>query len=334
MKTEIFVPTKENYEKCGRLIRAGELVAFPTETVYGLGANALNPEAVKKVYLAKGRPSDNPLIVHIASPDDIDKVARSVPDKARLVIEKFMPGSVTVVMPKRPEIPDCVTGGLDTVAVRMPLHPVALDFIRACGVPICAPSANTSTRPSPTLASHVYDDLGGKIAAILDGGACSVGVESTVIDFVGDTPRLLRAGGMPLEPLEEVIGKIQREVKSDKPLCPGMKYKHYAPTCDVTVVMPGEKQQQKTIDLYDKLVSEGKKTVILSLDGHIPAYGDRNIFNVGADSREYAHNLFLLLRECDKVGYDAAIAEGVTDQGYGLSVMNRVCKSAGGKIIE
>lgn len=334
MKTEIFVPTKENYEKCGRLIRAGELVAFPTETVYGLGANALNPEAVKKVYLAKGRPSDNPLIVHIASPDDIDKVARSVPDKARLVIEKFMPGSVTVVMPKRPEIPDCVTGGLDTVAVRMPLHPVALDFIRACGVPICAPSANTSTRPSPTLASHVYDDLGGKIAAILDGGACSVGVESTVIDFVGDTPRLLRAGGMPLEPLEEVIGKIQREVKSDKPLCPGMKYKHYAPTCDVTVVMPGEKQQQKTIDLYDKLVSEGKKTVILSLDGHILAYGDRNIFNVGADSREYAHNLFSLLRECDKVGYDAAIAEGVTDQGYGLSVMNRVCKSAGGKIIE
>lgn len=334
MKTEIFVPTKENYEKCGRLIRAGELVAFPTETVYGLGANALNPEAVKKVYLAKGRPSDNPLIVHIASPDDIDKVARSVPDKARLVIEKFMPGSVTVVMPKRPEIPDCVTGGLDTVAVRMPLHPVALDFIRACGVPICAPSANTSTRPSPTLASHVYDDLGGKIAAILDGGACAVGVESTVIDFVDDTPRLLRAGGMPLEPLEEVIGKIQREVKSDKPLCPGMKYKHYAPTCDVTVVMPGEKQQQKTIDLYDKLVSEGKKTVILSLEGHIPAYGDRNIFNVGADSREYAHNLFLLLRECDKVGYDAAIAEGVTDQGYGLSVMNRVCKSAGGKIIE
>lgn len=155
MKTEIFVPTKENYKKCGKLIREGELVAFPTETVYGLGANALNPEAVKKVYLAKGRPSDNPLIVHIASPDDIDKVARSVPDKARLVIEKFMPGSVTVVMPKRPEIPDCVTGGLDTVAVRMPLHPVALEFIRACGVPICAPSANTSTRPSPTLASHV-----------------------------------------------------------------------------------------------------------------------------------------------------------------------------------
>lgn len=333
MKTEIFVPSEENYEKCGRLIRSGELVAFPTETVYGLGANALDPEAVKKVYLAKGRPSDNPLIVHIASPDDIDKVARSVPDKARLVIEKFMPGSVTVVMPKRPEIPDCVTGGLDTVAVRMPLHPVALEFIRACGVPICAPSANTSTRPSPTLASHVYDDLGGKIAAILDGGACSVGVESTVIDFVGDTPRLLRAGGMPLEPLEEVIGKIQREVKSDKPLCPGMKYKHYAPSCDVTVVMPGSAQQKKAAELYDKFVSEGKKTVIMTLEGHIPAYGDRNVFNVGKDSREYAHNLFSLLRECDKEGFEAAVAEGVTDEGYGLSVMNRVCKSAGGKII-
>ena len=333
MKTEIFVPSEENYEKCGRLIRSSELVAFPTETVYGLGANALDPEAVKKVYIAKGRPSDNPLIVHIASPDDIDKVARSVPDKARLVIEKFMPGSVTVVMPKRPEIPDCVTGGLDTVAVRMPLHPVALEFIRACGVPICAPSANTSTRPSPTLASHVYDDLGGKIAAILDGGACSVGVESTVIDFVGDTPRLLRAGGMPLEPLEEVIGKIQREVKSDKPLCPGMKYKHYAPSCDVTVVMPGSAQQKKAAELYDKFVSEGKKTVIMTLEGHIPAYGDRNVFNVGKDSREYAHNLFSLLRECDKEGFEAAVAEGVTDEGYGLSVMNRVCKSAGGKII-
>ena len=334
MKTEIFVPNKENYEKCGALIRSGELVAFPTETVYGLGANALDPEAVKKVYVAKGRPSDNPLIVHVASPDDVYKVARFVPEKARLVIEKFMPGSVTVVMPKRPEIPDCVTGGLDTVAVRMPSHPVALEFIKACGVPVCAPSANTSTRPSPTIASHVSDDLGGKIAAILDGGACSVGVESTVIDFVGDTPRLLRAGGMPLEPLEEVIGKIRREVKSDKPLCPGMKYKHYAPTCDVTVVYPGEEQTSKAKALYDGLASSGKKTVIMSLEGHLSEYGERNVFNVGKDAKEYAHNLFYLLRECDKEGYEAAVAEGVTPEGYGLSVMNRLVKSAGGKTVE
>ena len=170
MKTEILLPTEENYEKCGQLIRSGQLVAFPTETVYGLGANALDLDAVGKVYAAKGRPSDNPLIVHIASPDDIGKVALYVPDKAKAVIEKFMPGSVTVVMPKRPEIPDCVTGGLNTVAVRIPSHPVALRFLQACRVPVCAPSANTSTRPSPTCAMHVYDDLNGKIAAILDGG--------------------------------------------------------------------------------------------------------------------------------------------------------------------
>ena len=333
MKTEIFKPSKESYIKCGELIRAGQLVAFPTETVYGLGADALNPDAVRKVYLAKGRPSDNPLIVHIASYGDIEKVARSVPVKARVVIEKFMPGSVTVVMPKRPEIPDCVTGGLDTVAVRMPSHPVALEFIRACKVPVCAPSANTSTRPSPTLAEHVIDDLGGKIAAVIDGGPCDVGVESTVIDFAEGEPRLLRAGGLPVEILEKEIGKIRRDVVSDRPLCPGMKYKHYAPAADVTVVLPGASQCEKTAALYDNLVLQRKKVVILALSGHIGNYGERQTIDVGADSRAYAHNLFAALRECDKRGFDAVIAEGVEQTGYGLSVMNRVCKSAGGKVI-
>ena len=333
MKTEILLPTEENYEKCGQLIRSGQLVAFPTETVYGLGANALDLDAVGKVYAAKGRPSDNPLIVHIASPDDIGKVALYVPDKAKAVIEKFMPGSVTVVMPKRPEIPDCVTGGLNTVAVRIPSHPVALRFLQACRVPVCAPSANTSTRPSPTCAMHVYDDLNGKIAAILDGGNCDVGVESMVIDFVGARPRLLRAGGTPVEELEKVTGPICREVKSDRPLCPGMKYKHYAPAAKVTVVLPGGDQQQKAAALYDSLTAQGKKTVILALSEHIGQYADRQTIDVGKNSREYAHNLFAALRLCDKREYDAAIAEGVDESGYGLSVMNRVCKSAGGDVI-
>lgn len=333
MKTQIYKPTKENYEKCGALIRSGELVAFPTETVYGLGANALDPQAVRKVYEAKGRPGDNPLIVHIADAADIDKIAREVPEKARAVIEKLMPGSVTVVMPKRKEIPDCVTGGLDTVAVRMPAHDVALDFIRACGVPICAPSANTSTRPSPTRADHVYDDLNGKIAAILDGGACSVGVESTVIDFVGGSARLLRAGGMPIEKIEEIVGSVQCEVKSDKPLCPGMKYRHYAPTASVVVVMPGEAQQDKTAAFYDSVAAQGKSACILALGGHVAAYAGKNVVDIGKDSREYAHNLFSTLRKCDKQGYDVLIAEGVTTEQYGLSVMNRLTKAAGGNII-
>ncbi len=333
MDTKILYPDKENLEYCGELIRNGELVAFPTETVYGLGADALNEQAVKNIYLAKGRPSDNPLIVHIADVDDIDKIARFVPEKAKLVIKNFMPGSVTVVMPKRPEIPDAVTGGLDTVAVRMPAHKVALDFIRACQRPICAPSANTSTRPSPTLASHVYDDLNGKIAAIIDGGACSVGVESTVIDFAGYKPRLLRAGGLPLEKLEAVIGPVQREVKSEVPLCPGMKYKHYSPAAEVVVFLPSGERVNKIIARYDELVDDGRNPVIMTLSGHASEYGDRKIIDVGVDSEAYAHNLFSALRNCDKEGYDAALAEGVDESGYGLSVMNRIIKSAGGNVI-
>lgn len=333
MKTEILNPTDANYAKCAELIRSGELVAFPTETVYGLGANALCPEAVKKIYAAKGRPSDNPLIVHIAGVEDVYKVAEYVPDKARTVIEKFMPGSVTVVLPKRPEIPDCVTGGLDTVAIRMPDHEVALRFIKECGVPVCAPSANTSTRPSPTAAMHVYDDLNGKIAAIIDGGTCNVGVESTVIDFADEMPRLLRAGGMPVEILEAEIGGIRREVKSDVPLCPGMKYKHYSPLADVTVVMPGGAQCEKVSAAYDSFVNSGRKTVILAVSGHVGYYAGKNVVDMGKDSREYAHNLFAALRGCDKDGYDCAIAEGIGEEGYGLSVMNRLIKAAGGKTL-
>ena len=333
MDTKILYPDKKNLDYCGELIRSGELVAFPTETVYGLGADALNGQAVKKIYMAKGRPSDNPLIVHIADIGDIGKIARFVPEKAELVIKNFMPGSVTVVMPKRPEIPDVVTGGLDTVAVRMPEHKVALDFIRACKRPICAPSANTSTRPSPTVAAHVYDDLNGKIAAIIDGGACSVGVESTVIDFAGEMPRLLRAGGLPVEKLEAVIGPVQREVKSEVPLCPGMKYKHYSPSAEVIVFLPVAGRERKIIGRYDELVAAGRKPVIIALSGHLPEYAGRNVIDVGTDAEEYAHNLFAVLRNCDKMGYNTALAEGVEESGYGLSVMNRIIKSAGGNVV-
>lgn len=333
MDTKIIIPNKENYKFCGKLIRDGELVAFPTETVYGLGANALDEQAVRKIYVAKGRPSDNPLIVHISKPDEVYDLAAEIPEKAKTVIERFMPGSVTIVLPKKKIVPGVVTGGLDTVAIRMPSHPVALDFIAACGCPVCAPSANTSTRPSPTRAEHVYDDLRGKIAAVIDGGDCAVGVESTVIDFALGVPRLLRAGGMPLELLEEAIGPVDRSVSADKPLCPGMKYKHYAPVADVTVVRPDAAMIGTISDLYKKLAESGKKAAVLSLSAHLPEYAGMNVMDMGADSKAYAHNLFAALRLCDKQGYDAVIAEGVSEDGYGLSVMNRLTKAAGGKVL-
>lgn len=332
METKVLQPNKDSLELCKELILSGEVVAIPTETVYGLGANAFNEDAVAKIYEAKGRPSDNPLIVHIADKTDVARVAREIPPLAQRVIDKFMPGSVTIVLPKQKTVPDRVTGGLDTVAVRMPAHEVALEFIRTCGVPICAPSANTSTKPSPTTATHVFDDLNGKIPAILDGGDCGVGVESTVIDFVTGKPRLLRAGGMPLEVLEREIGEIVREVKSAKPLCPGMKYKHYSPDASVTVFLPGNGKTERIISRYDEFASQGKKVIILALDDNAPKYGDRMVFSMGVDDKSYAKRLFSALRDADKKGYDAVLCEGLPERGYGLSVMNRLLKAAAGKV--
>ena len=330
MKTEILLPTEENYEKCGQLIRSGQLVAFPTETVYGLGANALDLDAVGKVYAAKGRPSDNPLIVHIASPDDIGKVALYVPDKAKAVIEKFMPGSVTVVMPKRPEIPDCVTGGLNTVAVRIPSHPVALRFLQACRVPVCAPSANTSTRPSPTCAMHVYDDLNGKIAAILDGGNCDVGVESTVIDFVGARPRLLRAGGTPVEELEKVTGPICREVKSDRPLCPGMKYKHYAPKADVTLLNGTFEQFKAYVDAH-----MDQNPSCLCFTGEAEKLGVPCVeYGREGDGADQAKHIFRSLRALDEQGDGIVYARCPQKDGLSMAVYNRLIRAAAFRVIQ
>ena len=286
------------------LIRRGGLVVFPTETVYGLGANALCPESVKKIYAAKGRPSDNPLIVHIAKPEQIDFLAAAVPEKAKRVVEKFMPGPVTIVLPKKGIVPDEVTGGLKTVAIRMPSSEIARALIERSGCPICAPSANTSTRPSPTTAKHVYDDLNGKIAAIIDGGECEVGVESTVIDFCSE-------------------GKVA--------LCPGMKYKHHAPTAEVYLAPVGG--SDKIIAAYDRFIGAGKKTVIVALDGNRERYGDRLVWSAGKNSRDYAHNLFALLRRSDDESADVVLCEGVPDDGYGLGVENRLGKASGGKTL-
>lgn len=333
MKTEIYLPTTENLEICAELLRSGELVAFPTETVYGLGGNALDPLAAKKIYAAKGRPSDNPLIVHIADKETVNVLAARVPEKAQIVMERFMPGPVTIVLPKKDVVPDAVTGGLKTVAVRMPSNTVALALISRSGVPVCAPSANTSTRPSPTSAAHVYNDLCGKIPAILDGGDCEVGVESTVIDFTTEKPRLLRAGGMPIETLEAAIGEIEIVRNSKVALCPGMKYKHYSPLADVFVALPGEGLKERMRAAYDALTGEGKKTLIIALEDTAAEMGERNVRLAGKDYADYAHNLFAFLRDADADGYKAVVCEGADERLLGASVANRLIKAAGGKTV-
>lgn len=323
MITQILQFNKKNTELCAEEILSGGLVAFPTETVYGLGANAFDPSAVSKIYEAKGRPSDNPLICHVSDKSQIEKLATLTP-MAEKIIDRFMPGPITVVLSKK-SVPDIVTGGLSTVGIRMPAHKCALELISACGVPLCAPSANTSSRPSPTLAEHVYNDLNGKIRYILDGGRCSVGLESTIIDCVSGT--LLRQGGISQADIEAVVGKLNPPPKSDIPLCPGMKYKHYSPNAEVYLALPRLSMCDVIREKYDSI---GKKTVILTLGGD---YEGRRVRNMGSTADEYAHNLFAQFRRLDEEGYEVIICEGVSDDGVGAALMNRLIKASGGKTI-
>lgn len=333
MKTRILQPTKTNIELCARRLRAGGVVAFPTETVYGLGANAFMPDAVRKIYEVKGRPSDNPLIVHIYEQSQIFELAAFVPPVAETLAKAFMPGALTLVLKKKSVVPDAVTGTLDTVAVRMPSHPVAAALLAACKVPVCAPSANTSTKPSPTLAKHVLADLDGRIEYILDGGACDIGVESTIVDVSGERPRLLRQGGIPAEAFEPYCGKMEIVRSSGVALCPGMKYKHYSPKAEVFLSAYYSHMADGICKKYDELIALGKNPVILCLDGNAQSYGERSSICVGADYSAYAHNLFALLRQCDDERYDSIIAEGVSGAGLGAAIINRLVKASGGQII-
>ncbi len=332
METRIYTKNNQDIAACAKIVKEGGLIAFPTETVYGLGANALLPDSVRNIYAAKGRPSDNPLIVHVADKAQISLIAAHIPDKAQAVIDEFMPGPVTVVLPKKQIVPDVVTGGLNTVAVRMPANEIALRFISEAGCPVCAPSANTSGKPSPTCARHVYDDLNGKIPGIIDGGDCEVGVESTVIDFTTDTPRLLRAGGMELERLEKVIGKVEVVKNSKVALCPGMKYKHYSPTAEVFVVPVGEGMAERITAAYDEL-SKLAKPVVIAMQGTANALSGVDCWSVGDDLSGYAHNLFSFLRRADELSYTHIICEGVPEEGMGASVANRLEKASGGKTL-
>ncbi|WP_457752276.1 L-threonylcarbamoyladenylate synthase [Thermococcus sp.] len=317
-----------------RFILDGKLVAFPTETVYGLGADALNERAVRRIFEAKGRPPDNPLIIHISGFDELERLASYVPNEARLLAERFWPGPLTMVLPKADEVPLVTTGGLDTVAVRMPSHPIARALIGE-STSIAAPSANISGKPSPTLAEHVIEDFYGKIECIIDGGETAVGVESTVVDLTSEKPVLLRPGGLPLEELESVIGEVEihpavRGKLTDVAKSPGMKYKHYSPNASV-IVVEGKREnvRRKIMELVGEYRALGLCVGVMATE----EYDADEFFHLGKSEAEVARNLFKALRELDKRGVDVIIAEGIEERGLGFAVMNRLRKAAGYKIV-
>lgn len=337
MITKVLPITEESLKLAREIILAGGVVAFPTETVYGLGANALDETAVKKIFEAKGRPNDNPLIVHVADKDAINGLVTQISEKAQTVIDEFMPGPITVVMPKREIVPDAVTAGGKTVGVRIPASKNARQFLSFVGVPIAAPSANTSSRPSPTTAQHVFEDLNGKIPLILDGGECSGGVESTVVSLCTEDAMLLRPGLVTLEMLEEKIGKVLvhpsvlSDGKVDAAASPGMKYKHYSPSARVLVVNADILQAKK---IYACCAAMGKKPVLLwEKDERISSEQFFEFFS-NADKAQAAKNLFALLRRADSEGFDVVLAQGVDAKGEGLSVMNRLLRAAAFTVID
>lgn len=338
-------PSCAHIVDAARLLREGEVVAFPTETVYGLGANALRDEAVEKIFTAKGRPSDNPLIVHIGELAQLSMIAREIPPKARQVIDAFWPGPLTVILPKTDAVATRVTANLDTVGVRMPDHPVALALIREAGVPIAAPSANRSGRPSPTTAAHVLEDLEGRIAGIVDAGSAGVGVESTVLDMTVEPPMILRPGGITLEQLQEVIGEVQIDpaflaAEVQTPRSPGMKYTHYAPKGELWIVSgESQKAQLKMTEMLQQAKEHGKKTGVLAPKETVQLWEQTEYADVVlecgsiGDLSSVARDLYATLRKFDELGVEFMIAEAFPKLDMGLAVMNRLEKAAGGRII-
>ncbi|WP_033827500.1 L-threonylcarbamoyladenylate synthase [Bacillus andreraoultii] len=319
-------------------LRKNELVAFPTETVYGLGANAHSDHAVQKIYRAKGRPSDNPLIVHISKKEDVDKYALEVPEKARKLIEQFWPGPLTIILNvKQGLLSTYVTAGLPTVGIRMPSHPVALALIEASGLPIAAPSANLSGKPSPTTFQHVNNDLHGKIAGIVDGGETGVGVESTVIDCTEGTPVILRPGGVTREEIENIIGPVamDKQVKEvvDQPKSPGMKYTHYAPDAPMYLVEGSPTYIQQ---LVNNSRNQGKRVGVLTTDEQKNYYKADVIVCCGKRDHlsTVAHNLYSALRQFNDKKINIIYSETFPREGIGVAIMNRLLKAAGHRVIK
>ena len=343
MKTQVWniglhAPLEEQLEEAARLLAENELVAFPTETVYGLGANAKQDEAVSKIYKAKGRPSDNPLIVHVSNQKQLGQFVAEIPEVARKLMDAFWPGPLTFVLKsKEGALSSVATAGLDTVAVRMPDHPVALALIEASGLPIAAPSANLSGKPSPTSAKHVADDLTGRIAGIVDGGATGIGVESTVLDCTEPIPVILRPGGITKEEIEEVAGKVREDAAlhhdNAEPKSPGMKYTHYSPEAPFVLVegTPGFLQS-----LVDKERKAGKKVGVMATSETSGTYEADVVLTCGqrSDMATVAAKLYEALRQFDENSVDVIFGEVFPRRGLGDAVMNRLMKAAGQQVIK
>lgn len=371
----------EELKGAAGILRSGGLVAFPTETVYGLGGNALDEDAARKIYAAKGRPSDNPLIAHVSCVEEVEPLVKEIPEAGRKLMEAFWPGPLTMIFPKSEKVPYGTTGGLDTVAIRMPDDPVANRLIALAGVPVAAPSANTSGRPSPTTADHVWQDMNGRIDMIIDGGPVGIGVESTIVDVSSAVPAVLRPGAITMEMLEEVLGEVSVDpailgpLSADvRPKAPGMKYKHYAPKADLTLVEPGtgadresraeqvtgaeqkngadrntgaypetgldETQLQAMIrkvrELSREKIEAGYKVGVICTDESRDCYTDGEVRSIGARKSQpsVAHNLYALLREFDDLGVDYIFSESFPKDHLGQAIMNRLSKAAGYKIVK
>lgn len=338
-KTQINMDT---IKKAGEILRNGGLVAFPTETVYGLGADALNEQAAKKIYAAKGRPSDNPLIIHVADMESLDRITCEIPKAARMAAEAFWPGPLTLILKKSREVPYGTTGGLKTVAVRMPDHGIAREIIRAGGGYIAAPSANTSGRPSPTSARHVQDDLEGRIDMIVDGGSVEIGVESTILDTTVTPPMILRPGAVTEEMLKAVIGEVTVDKtlidpdSNKAPKAPGMKYRHYAPKAEL-IVFDGE--IDAVVDEINRLSKEkeaaGYSVGIIGTKETVGRYrtGDIKCIGTRTDESTIACHLYGILREFDRDGVEYIYSEAFAAEGIGSAVMNRLLKAAGHHVV-
>ena len=348
MKAEVVAMDAEHLnmeaiQKAGKILREGGLVAFPTETVYGLGGNALDPKASMKIYAAKGRPSDNPLIVHIADIKDLAKITTEIPEGARILAEKYWPGPLTMILPKADRVPKETTGGLDSVAVRFPSDRIAQELIKAAGGFVAAPSANTSGRPSPTMAEHVEEDLGDAIEMIIDGGQVGIGLESTIVDFTEDVPVVLRPGYISLEMLKDTLGDVRMDRgllitdSSVHPKAPGMKYRHYAPKADLSIV---EGPQDEVIACINRLTHEavenGLKAGIIATDETKDQYSDGLVLSIGSREEEetIAHHLYEVLRDFDEAQVNVIYSEAFYTPRMGQAIMNRLLKAAGHKIIK
>lgn len=343
MKTELFHITdpeaqREEVEAAAAIIRDGGLLGIPTETVYGLGANGLSTEAVRSIFEAKGRPQDNPLILHVPSAAWLSRYCRNIPPVAYILAEKFWPGPLTMILRRRANVPNATTGGLDTVGVRCPDHPVTLAIIRAAEVPVAAPSGNLSGRPSPTCAQHMVEDMDGRIQGIVDGGPCGVGVESTIIDLTTPIPRLLRPGGLPLEQLREVLGEVavdravtQPLAPGEKPRAPGMKYRHYAPKAPVTVVTGDSRRTARYIRR-----NMGENTGVICFDEYRGEFPGCVVEPMGSvlDKGEQARRVFDALRAFDATDVTAIFAQCPGEEGLGLAIANRLKKAAGFAVVD